>query len=239
MAIIVLSLCCLKMKKKKYFLYFKNSLAQSDYRHSWLRRMSLSNAIAPSVWLWLCLNVEGYRGKWLLRLHLSLITPSFFSRQPFTVRTFCQCIIPRPQSGSAISNGREPRSCLGRVFNIKLGSFVSKQLNCMSQTQPLLELKTRPRFCPASWSLSMPQFVLRLRHCTNIVIPTLPQPKPTTIHQPPVSLRKSFLSLEMMGAVSYGLEIGVAYPGSRWSKTGERQFFLPGKVTWVGAPLIL
>ncbi len=175
-------------------MYFKKSLAQSDYRHSRLRRMSLSNAIAPSVCLWLCLNVEGYnRGKWWLQLHLSLITPSFFSHQPFTVRTFCQCIIPRPQSGSAIYNGREPRSCLGRVFNIKLGSFDSKQLICMSQTQPLLELKTRPRFCPASWSLSMPQFVLRLRHCTNIVIPTLPQPKPTTIHQPSVSLRNALL----------------------------------------------
>ncbi len=37
-------------------------------------------------------------------------------------------------AGSAISNGREPRSCLGRVFNIKLGSFVSKQLNCMART---------------------------------------------------------------------------------------------------------
>ncbi len=52
--------------------------------------------------------------------------------------------------GSAISNGREPRSCLGQVFNIKLGSFVSKKLNCMSHTQPLLELKTRPRFRPSS-----------------------------------------------------------------------------------------
>jgi hypothetical protein len=36
--------------------------------------------------------------------------------------------------GSAISNGREPRKFLGRVFNIKLGSFVSKQLNCIVHT---------------------------------------------------------------------------------------------------------
>jgi hypothetical protein len=83
----------------------------------------------------------------------------------------------------------------------------------------------------------MPQSVVRLRHCTNIVIPTLPQPKPTTIHQPSVSLRnallKSFLSLEMMGAVSYGLEIGVAYPGSRWSKTGERVLFTWKSFAWV------
>jgi hypothetical protein len=26
-------------------------------------------------------------------------------------------------AGSAITNGREPRSCSGRVFNFKLGSF--------------------------------------------------------------------------------------------------------------------
>ncbi len=26
-------------------------------------------------------------------------------------------------AGSAISNGREPKSCLGRVFNFKLGRF--------------------------------------------------------------------------------------------------------------------
>jgi hypothetical protein len=30
--------------------------------------------------------------------------------------------------GSAISNKREHKSCLGRVFNIKLGSFVSKAM---------------------------------------------------------------------------------------------------------------
>ena len=27
------------------------------------------------------------------------------------------------QAGSAITNGKEPKSCLGRVFNFKLGSF--------------------------------------------------------------------------------------------------------------------
>ncbi len=47
------------------------------------------------------------------------------------------------QPKSALSHGREPRRCLGRVFNIRLGSFVSKQCKCMAHTQPLLELKTR------------------------------------------------------------------------------------------------
>ncbi len=52
--------------------------------------------------------------------------------------------------GIAISNGREPSSCLGQVFNFKFGSFVSIQCNCMTYTQPLLDLKTRPRFGPVS-----------------------------------------------------------------------------------------
>jgi hypothetical protein len=63
---------------------------------------------------------------------------------------------------SLISNGREPSSCLGRIFNSKLGSFVSKQRNCTARTQLLLELKIRPRFCPVSCSLS-----IFLRHCDN------------------------------------------------------------------------
>jgi hypothetical protein len=29
------------------------------------------------------------------------------------------------QAGSAITNGREPRSCLGQVFNSKLGCFAT------------------------------------------------------------------------------------------------------------------
>ncbi len=44
---------------------------------------------------------------------------------------------------------------LGWVFNFKLGSFVLKKCNCRSSKQPLLELKTRPWFFPASWSLCM------------------------------------------------------------------------------------
>jgi hypothetical protein len=55
---------------------------------------------------------------------------------------------------SAISNGREPRSCLGRIFNFKLGCTALLH-NFMARIQPLLELKTRPRFCPVSLSSSM------------------------------------------------------------------------------------
>jgi hypothetical protein len=56
---------------------------------------------------------------------------------------------------SAITNGREPKSCLGRVFNSKLGCIAtpgSKYMVCM---QPLLKLKTRPKARPVSKSLSM------------------------------------------------------------------------------------
>ncbi len=59
-------------------------------------------------------------------------------------------------SGSAITNGRERRSCLGRVFNSKLGCIAttdSKYMVCIRQ--PLLKLKTWPKAGPVSQSLSM------------------------------------------------------------------------------------
>jgi hypothetical protein len=35
-----------------------------------------------------------------------------------------ECMVAKlGNSGSAITNGREPRSCLGQVFNFKLGSY--------------------------------------------------------------------------------------------------------------------
>jgi len=48
--------------------------------------------------------------------------------------SYYQALELRPNLGSAITNGREPSSCLGRVFNFKLGSFVSKKYNCMAWT---------------------------------------------------------------------------------------------------------
>jgi hypothetical protein len=60
-------------------------------------------------------------------------------------------IIEQVASGSAITNGSEPRSCLGRVFNSKLGCIAailgSKCIVCM---QPLMKLKTRPKAHPVS-----------------------------------------------------------------------------------------
>jgi hypothetical protein len=55
-----------------------------------------------------------------------------------------------PYSGSTITNGREPRSCLGRVFNSKLGCIGTLGSKCMVYMQPLLKLKTWPRARPIS-----------------------------------------------------------------------------------------
>jgi hypothetical protein len=59
-------------------------------------------------------------------------------------------------AGSAVTCRREPKSCLGRVFNSKLGCITALLSKCSARMpQPLLELKTRPRARPVSLSLSM------------------------------------------------------------------------------------
>ncbi len=50
-----------------------------------------------------------------------------------------------------ISAGREPKICLGWIFNTKLDSFAPKTL----MIQPILELKTPPKFSPVIQSLSI------------------------------------------------------------------------------------
>jgi hypothetical protein len=52
--------------------------------------------------------------------------------------------------GSAITNGGEPRSCSGQVFNSKLGCIATLGSKCMVCMQPHLKLKTRPKACPVS-----------------------------------------------------------------------------------------
>ncbi len=60
-----------------------------------------------------------------------------------------------PDAGSAKANGREMKmkSCLGQVFNFKLGCFVMCTIAWPIQTRPSLEWKTWPRFRPVSLSL--------------------------------------------------------------------------------------
>ncbi len=57
--------------------------------------------------------------------------------------------------GSAISNRRVPKSCLGRVLNYKLGRVATLLSNCIASMQPHQELKTQPRVRPVSLSLYM------------------------------------------------------------------------------------
>jgi hypothetical protein len=53
-------------------------------------------------------------------------------------------------AASAKANGREPKRCLGQVFNFKLCCFVMCAIAQHIQARLSLELKTRPRFCPLS-----------------------------------------------------------------------------------------
>jgi hypothetical protein len=63
----------------------------------------------------------------------------------------------RDRLGSAKANGRDPKSCSGWVFNLKLGCFVMCAIARHIQARPSLELWTQLRFRPVSWSLSHKQ----------------------------------------------------------------------------------
>jgi len=63
-------------------------------------------------------------------------------------------LIYKDKAGSTKANGREPKSCLYRVFNYKLGCFDKLHKKCIAWKCPLLELKTRPKFSPDDLSLS-------------------------------------------------------------------------------------
>jgi hypothetical protein len=68
-----------------------------------------------------------------------------FSMEHHTLETIKSSPIITPSY--TISNGK---SCLGQVFNFKLGSFASKQHKRVVNMQPLLKLKNLPRFSPAN-----------------------------------------------------------------------------------------
>ncbi len=61
------------------------------------------------------------------------------------------CFLSSALTGNVMYDGRDPKSCLGQVFNLKLDSFAQWQFQCMAYTWSLLELKTQPRFCPVKW----------------------------------------------------------------------------------------
>jgi hypothetical protein len=62
-----------------------------------------------------------------------------------------QVLFPGPgrcQSGSAKADGREPKTCLCRVFKYKLGCFDDVHVFIYVDARPHLLLKTQPRFSP-------------------------------------------------------------------------------------------
>ncbi len=69
--------------------------------------------------------------------------------------------------GSVKANRREPKSCLGWVFNFKSGCFVICTIAWPIKARPSLELKTRPRFRPVSLSLSMMSLMLGIVYQTR------------------------------------------------------------------------
>ncbi len=88
----------------------------------------------------------------LLHLIVVLQLSSGWQHCEWAVRILlCQFIMPKISTINMHLNGRKPECCLGRVFIFKLGSFASKQFKFMH----FLELKTRPRFHPVSWGLSI------------------------------------------------------------------------------------
>ncbi len=61
----------------------------------------------------------------------------------------------RPEAGSTKANGREPKTCLSRLFHFKFGCFNDVHGLMYADARPHLLLKTRPRFSPVSLSLTM------------------------------------------------------------------------------------
>ncbi len=61
-------------------------------------------------------------------------------------------------AGSAKANGREPESCLGRVFNLSQAILLCMQLHGKYRSMPQLRVANLahwPRFCPVRLRLSM------------------------------------------------------------------------------------
>jgi hypothetical protein len=79
----------------------------------------------------------------ILQTLLTLYKTSYFNEE-------VNCTEPSPSAGSAITNRREPRHCLGRLFNSKLGCIATPSSKCMVCMQPLLKLKTRPKAHPVN-----------------------------------------------------------------------------------------
>ncbi len=143
--------------------------------------------------------------------------------------------------------GREPKSCLSRVFNFKLDCFVMCTTEWRIQAHPSLELKTRPRFCPVSWSLSMVALIAFFfflpieRYLNEEVNGTEPSPSLRV----PCRRKIIFYQItEFEGLCStHQLQLETVVPGLKinlWKKNFCQQFVCPprlnpGKPYWRGS----
>ncbi len=64
--------------------------------------------------------------------------------------------------------GENPKSCLGRVFNFKLGRLQNVYNSYPIQTRPRLDLKTQPKF--RSVSLSMHFLIIFINILNHLLI---------------------------------------------------------------------
>jgi len=121
-----------------------------------IKQIILTKLVAPSP-LPTVLPPFRYILKWPTNMYSSIYSwPHLIhnSQVVWLIKVFKKklgiCFVPTTSTswGSMKANGREPKSCLGQVFNFKLSCSIAAK----NHTQPFLELKTWPRFSPVNWS---------------------------------------------------------------------------------------
>ncbi len=89
----------------------------------------------------------------LKRMHCQVITkhpsPTLVAPQSMTKIVYQKYFL-KLERGARKLTGENLK--VVRAFNCKLGCFASYQNKCTAHIQAFLKLKTRPRFCPVSWS---------------------------------------------------------------------------------------
>ncbi len=89
------------------------------------------------------INTLSYYEHSLIIDEISLCSSRFMTLLPILPTT-------RVESGSTKAIGKEPKSCLARVFNNKLDCFDDVHVLIYADAHSHLKLKTRPRFSPVS-----------------------------------------------------------------------------------------
>ncbi len=122
------------------FFHFLLSFSIIFYCHFWLSFL----IVIFDCHFWLSFLIVIFDCHFWLSFLITFLIVMFFKYSPQGGALWVK-------AGSAITNGREPRSCLGWVFNSKLGCFATPGRQCIVwRMQPLLKLKTRPKARPVS-----------------------------------------------------------------------------------------